>query len=85
MSRFSLYNLLLSLGLFVERVGHFLSHYARTRTPAVFLQPEALALNEARLRHLASLGLLLEGKTVLEVGAGIGLLTHFFFFFFFKY
>lgn len=35
-------------------------------------------LNRARLAHLASLGLDLENKSVLEVGAGWGKLTHFF-------
>jgi FkbM family methyltransferase len=44
----------------------------------VFLSPDALAINEARLCHLASLGLDLAGKTVLEVGGGIGLHTCFF-------
>jgi len=38
----------------------------------------ATAINQARLDHLASLDLDLQGKTVLEPGAGIGLLTHFF-------
>jgi SAM-dependent methyltransferase len=38
----------------------------------------ALELNEARLAHLASLGLPLDGRTVLEVGAGVGRLTGFF-------
>lgn len=33
-------------------------------------------MNEARLSHLGSLGLDLRAKRVLEVGAGIGLLTH---------
>jgi len=45
---------------------------------AVFLTPEALAINAARQLHLASLGLDLTGKRVLEVGAGIGLHTAFF-------
>jgi len=44
----------------------------------VFLAPDALAINEARLCHLASLGLDLAGKRVLEVGGGIGLHTCFF-------
>jgi FkbM family methyltransferase len=44
----------------------------------VFLTPEALAINEARLCHLASLGLDLRNKRVLEVGGGIGLHTCFF-------
>lgn len=38
----------------------------------------ALELNEARLAHLASLDLQLEGRAVLEVGAGVGHLTGFF-------
>ena len=43
-----------------------------------FLHPEAKAINAARLDHLASLGLPLHDRRVLEVGAGIGLLTEFF-------
>jgi len=35
-------------------------------------------LNRARLEHLTSLDLPVEGKRVLEVGSGIGKLTHFF-------
>jgi FkbM family methyltransferase len=45
---------------------------------AVFLEPEARRINEARQQHLGSLGLDLDGKRVLEVGAGIGLHTEFF-------
>jgi 2-polyprenyl-3-methyl-5-hydroxy-6-metoxy-1,4-benzoquinol methylase len=45
---------------------------------AVFLTPEAHAINMARQAHLASLGLDLARKQVLEVGAGIGLHTPFF-------
>jgi SAM-dependent methyltransferase len=44
----------------------------------VFVTADALAINRARLRHLATLGLELSGKAVLEVGAGIGLHTSFF-------
>jgi len=44
----------------------------------VFLSPSYGAINEARLDHLASLRLDLSRKSVLEVGAGIGLLTRFF-------
>lgn len=44
----------------------------------VFHSDTYKAINDARLKHLASLNLPLEGKTVLEVGAGIGLHTHFF-------
>lgn len=44
----------------------------------VFDYSESLKINDARLSHLASLGLALNNKTVLEVGSGIGLLTYFF-------
>jgi FkbM family methyltransferase len=43
-----------------------------------FFNADAYALNAARLQHLATLNLDLQGKTVLEVGAGVGLLTSFF-------
>lgn len=43
-----------------------------------FDKPAATAINKARLDHLASLGMMLNGKSVLEVGAGIGKLTSFF-------
>ena len=45
---------------------------------SVFQEPEALRINRARQDHLASLGLDLHDKRVLEVGAGIGLHTAFF-------
>ena len=45
---------------------------------SVFLAPNAHSINQARQSHLASLGLDLKGKSVLEVGAGIGLHTPFF-------
>ncbi len=45
---------------------------------SVFLEPEALRINHARQDHLAALGLDLQAKRVLEVGAGIGLHTEFF-------
>ena len=44
----------------------------------VFLGPDPLHINRARLDHLATLGLDLRNKRVLEVGAGIGLHTGFF-------
>ncbi len=43
-----------------------------------FTTSDALHINQARLDHLASLGLDLASKRVLEVGAGIGLHTPFF-------
>ena len=50
----------------------------RPNSTDVFLSEDALAINEARLCHLASLGLDIAGKKVLEVGGGIGLHTCFF-------
>jgi len=44
----------------------------------VFLYQDAVLMNQARLDHLEMLNLDLPGKRVLEVGAGMGLLTHFF-------
>ena len=44
----------------------------------VFDQANSLRINKARLEHLASLGLDLQNRSVLEVGAGIGSLTSFF-------
>jgi SAM-dependent methyltransferase len=52
--------------------------FVRTHKFWGFLDSDALAINEARMSHLASLNLPIEGKSVLEVGAGIGLLTGFF-------
>jgi len=52
--------------------------FRRTHRYWPFLEPNALAINAARMNHLASLHLPIEGKSVLEVGAGIGLLTGFF-------
>lgn len=40
--------------------------------PETFDQPEALAINRARISHLISLGLPLAGKQVLDVGCGVG-------------
>jgi SAM-dependent methyltransferase len=43
--------------------------------PGVFDAPNALAINRARMEHLSSLGLPLAGKSVLDVGAGVGYLA----------
>ena len=43
-----------------------------------FLNRESLEFNKARLEHLHSLGLPIEGKTINEYGSGPGLLTPFF-------
>ena len=42
---------------------------------SVFDSPEALALNKARMDHLESIGLAVQGKSVLEVGCGVGNLS----------
>ena len=44
----------------------------------VFDTEDALAINHARLRHLASLGLPLDRRKVLDVGCGVGHLARFF-------
>jgi len=44
----------------------------------LFDQPFYVDITEARLRHLASLGLPVEGRSVIDVGAGIGRLSEFF-------
>ncbi len=43
-----------------------------------FETPEAEAINKARLDHLAGLGLPVDGRSTLEVGAGVGHLSRFF-------
>ena len=70
--------LIVKTGSLVERIGRGIGRFGLGLRGGVFLYPEALALNRARLEHLESLGLDLTGKRVLEVGAGIGLLTKFF-------
>ena len=45
---------------------------------AAFRSEPYIVINARRMEHLASIGLPLEGKTVLELGAGIGDLTGFF-------
>jgi len=44
----------------------------------VFETPLAQSINEARVDHLASLGLPIEGRSVLDVGCGVGHLAQFF-------
>ncbi|MGE3188141.1 MAG: class I SAM-dependent methyltransferase [Vicinamibacterales bacterium] len=70
----------IAAGAFLERAGAKLRHMASPSAGGfeVFLAPAALAFNQARLDHLGSLGLGIAGKRVLEVGAGIGLMTGFF-------
>ena len=44
----------------------------------VFDSPDALAINTARMAHLESLGLPIAGRSVLDVGGGVGHLAQFF-------
>ena len=52
----------------------------QNKTPPtdVFDEPMAISINNARLRHLASLNLDLENKTVIDIGSGVGHLAQFF-------
>jgi SAM-dependent methyltransferase len=60
-------------------VTRLMDHVRARKDPFWWFEyPPARALNDARMSHLASLDLPLEGGSVLEVGAGIGLLTGFF-------
>ena len=78
----SLNSLAVSAGVLIDRVYRGLKSWSLRVGPSnqfeVFLQPETVRINKARLDHLASLELNLAGKKVLEVGAGVGLLTSFF-------
>ncbi len=46
--------------------------------PETFRQQDYININNARLEHLESLNLPLDGKSVLDVGCGVGDLTQFF-------
>jgi len=69
------------LGSLIEQVGRRMAQAGTACNAdsfAVFLRDQALAINNARQAHLASLRLPIANKSVLEVGAGIGLHTKFF-------
>lgn len=59
----------------VQRTLHGLGWHL---APAPFHTPYYLRHTARRLEHLASLGLPLEGRSVLEVGAGVGDFSHFY-------
>lgn len=59
-------------------VQRLLHRFGWHLAPYPFHSPHYLRHTARRLEHLAALGLPLEGKTVLEVGAGAGDFTHFF-------
>ena len=50
----------------------------RTLPASVFDEPIALKINKARLNNLSSLGLDLNGKSVIDIGCGVGHLAQFF-------
>lgn len=78
MNRF-LYKFTRFLGLFLKLASEKVLSYGNRLYPFYgFTASNALSINKARLEHLASLHLDLAHKSVLEVGAGIGLLTKFF-------
>jgi 2-polyprenyl-3-methyl-5-hydroxy-6-metoxy-1,4-benzoquinol methylase len=70
----------LTAGSLLERAGRQLTKLGSPKpTPFdIFTTPSQRRLDQARLDHLDSLGLDLAGRTVLEVGAGLGSLTEFF-------
>jgi hypothetical protein len=69
----------------MNRIGRFLDFFRNIAVKIMFLPLEAtfhsnnyLRLNSRRLEHLSSLELPIAGRTVLEVGAGIGDHSHFY-------
>lgn len=66
------------IGKVAKHVGSKLEQFGQRGSYEVFLTLDAIQINDARQKHLASLGLELENRSVLEVGAGIGLHTYFF-------
>src|SRR3989344_2089990 len=50
----------------------------KTLPTQVFDEPIALNINKARLNHLSSLNLDLNGKSVIDIGCGVGHLAQFF-------
>ena len=72
---------LAAIGSLLRRAGSRLENPHQrsiSRSAAVFETADALHINRARMDHLASLGLPIDGRSVIEVGAGIGLLSAFF-------
>lgn len=70
-----------SIGTVLRRVGgklESLRQQEASQSAVVFETSDALHINRARMDHLASLDLPIEGKRVIEVGSGIGLLSEFF-------
>jgi len=69
------------VGSLLRRAGSKLemrAHQGVSHSSAVFETDDARHINRARLEHLASLGLPIDRASVIEVGAGIGLLGGFF-------
>lgn len=74
-----LYRTIRYAGSFLKLAGERTLSYSNKLNPVwSFTTPNYIAINKARLEHLASFKLDLAKKSVLEVGAGIGSLTKFF-------
>jgi len=75
-----LYRISRYLGLLLKSASERIINYSNNKLDQFecFTTPDAIAINKARLEHLASCELDPRGKSVLEVGGGIGLLTKFF-------
>ena len=62
----------------LNKLGYKISRFDPTQSAGSFHSDHYLRHNARRLEHLASLGISVEGRTVLEVGAGIGDHSHFY-------
>jgi len=74
-----LYKFIRRFSLFLKLTSEKVLSYGNKLYPFYgFTASNALSINKARIEHLASIQLDLANKSVLEIGAGIGLLTEFF-------
>ena len=62
----------------IHTIKAYLGHGPCAKGCGIFDSIDAQAINDARLKHLASLDLSIEGKAVLDVGCGVGHLSGYF-------
>lgn len=62
----------------ITRSNQLMDSSVRTEGTETFDTEAARALNDARMRHLATLGLPIESRSVMDVGCGVGHLAQFF-------